>query len=170
VEDKAQPLEEDSLIGSFGLSKDEALIVVVPTGTSLKEYGTTDISTELNQALTQPFPQEPHINDLTKCLSSVPLIPIPLLPHRHNVVTKYCFESGMGTFKDYFHCSYEGDCSIGHSLENLPNMSVKLGSGESTLHYYVDIFMREFLQVVLSSPSLKVTIDRNTMEIYPGRL
>ena len=45
--DKAQPLKVSSSLNSRGESEDDALIVVVPTGISIKEYGTTDISTDM---------------------------------------------------------------------------------------------------------------------------
>ena len=109
AEGKEQPLKSSSSLSSLGESEDEAPIVVVPTGIAMSQSGITDISTELYHTLTQPFPQEPHINDLMKCLSSDPLIQIPVLSHRHSVVTRYCFEPGMAKFKNYFCCSYTDD-------------------------------------------------------------
>jgi len=51
------------------------------------------------------------------------------------------------------------------SLHLLSTVKVNLGTGESSLHYYVDFFMRNFLEVILFSLSLRIDIDRNTADL-----
>jgi hypothetical protein len=161
---KEEPLEEDSLIGDWGMSKKEALIVVVPVGISVSEREATrkDVSKKLYEELTKPFPREPDIHELYNFLSADPLVQIPLIPSRSDVVTKYFFESEMEKFRNYFRCSFVDDSRIARSLETVSDMTLKLGSGESMLHYYIDFFMHEILEVILASPTLKVFMDRNT--------
>jgi len=163
--DKEEPLKSSAPLHALGESEEGALIVLVPTPVmSTNGHKAIDISESLYQALTQPFDREPTLTELAAFLSSEPLLQIPLLPPRHDSVTRYFFEQGMGRFTGRFRLTQTEDFSMAHSLESLPTMQFQIGNGESTLHYFVDLFMRQFFEVIIASTTLKVRMDRNTTD------
>jgi hypothetical protein len=165
AKDKEEPLKSSAPLHALGPTEEKALIVLVPTPVmSTNGHKAIDISESLYQALTQPFDREPTLTELAAFLSSEPLLQIPLLPPRHDSVTRYFFEPGMGRFTGRFRLTQTEDFSMAHSLESLPTMQFQIGNGESTLHYFVDLFMRQFFEVIIASTTLKVRMDRNTTD------
>jgi len=147
-------------------TKQDMLVIAVPSNLYMStNMESKDISKNLYKTLTNPFDRQPAIYELKEILSAAPAEAIPLVPSLYDAFTKYFLEDDMEHFQKYFRRSSVEHVNITQSLHLLSTMKVNLGTGESNLHYYVDFFMQNFLEVVLFSLSLRIDIDRNTADL-----